>query len=159
MVRGHIELDAAADLTHREEHREDTIKENVRLAKDRAIKLDVAVNTKLCTLAGMKVTLVGKDGKKGQTLECLKAQFWARVTGRGWTCPGIGAAYRSEHTRKLKLKSQEGQDEIKRLTTLLTLMIAEDKKHKRKVHAHSYAAGTCEGSAVDIHIATRQGSG
>ena len=32
------------------EHREDTIKENVRKAKNRAILLDVAVNTKLCTV-------------------------------------------------------------------------------------------------------------
>jgi hypothetical protein len=46
-------------------HREDTTKENARLAKGRTIKLGVAVNTKLCASAGTAVTPVGKKGKKG----------------------------------------------------------------------------------------------
>ena len=119
MVRGHVKADAAAELVRREHDKEELLKENIRLAKDRAIKLDVAVNTKLCTLAGMKVTLKGKEGKKGQTLEYLKAQFWARVTGRDWTYNSIGPSFRSSTTNKLKLPPPEGEgkDKVEYLTS------------------------------------------
>lgn len=132
MVRGHVKADTAACLVRVEKDKEELVKENVRLAKDRAIKLDVAVNTKLCALAGMKVTLKGKEGKKGQTLERLKAQFWARVTGRGWTYNSIAPSFRSASTKKMKLSTPEGKDEVQCLTSLLTLMVAEDIKAKRK---------------------------
>jgi hypothetical protein len=94
MVRAHVKAGAAAELVCREHDKGELLKENIRLAKDRAIKLDVAVNTKLCALAGMKVALEEKEGEKGQTLIHLKAQYWARVTGRDWTCNSIGPFFR-----------------------------------------------------------------
>jgi hypothetical protein len=103
VVRGHAKADAAAELVRREHDKEELLKEIIRLAKDRAIKLGVAVNAKLCTLAGMEVALKGKEGGKGQTLECLKAQFWERVTGRDWTYNSTGPSFRSSTTNKLKL--------------------------------------------------------
>ena len=132
MVRGHVKADAAAELVRREKDKDDLLKKNITRAKERAIKLDIAVNTKLCTLAGMKVTLKGKEGKKGQTLEYLKAQFWARTTGRGWTYTTIPPSFKNATQKKLKLSPPEGGDEVEYLTALLTLMIAVDKKEKRK---------------------------
>ena len=112
MVRGDLKNDAVAGLLRRKTDRREDIDEEVRLAKGRASRLNVAQEITLCSLSGLLVRLMGHEGHKGNTVKFLKSQFTARATGKGWKYPSIGPAYRSLILKKLTMSPNDDTDEV-----------------------------------------------
>ena len=125
MLRDHHRDDSEKSLEVRKRNKANAISENVRLAKIRAEGVDVAQETDLCSAAGLKVQMKARSHHKGSTLAYLKAQFHARVKGRGWKYPSIGIEYRSEGTKKIVMK-KPGVNEVEYLRGLVEHMIEAD---------------------------------
>ena len=99
MIRARHKEGARASLAIRKAKREETIPEKIRLARERAAAVGAARETDTCSLPGLKVRLKSLAHPKGATLNFLKSQFKARVTGRGWKYDSIGNEFRSKRTK------------------------------------------------------------